>query len=257
VTTDHARSDRRRSRTRRVGCTALVVLLVAALALLPCTFRILDGEAWVRSAHSLQNIGVAMHEYHARHGRLPPAVVRDKDGRPLYSWRVLLLPYLGDGDDVYRRFRLDEPWDSPHNKPLAEETPRCYRPALGAIDPPGLTRYQVLVGPGTAFERPGLTWDDFPDGRDQTLLVVEAAEPVPWSKPADLVYEPDGPLPKLGAGFTKPTHFLCYTVCRTEGFNAAFAGGGTRFLRSGASEQALRAVITRNGGEKVDWSDLE
>lgn len=172
------------------------------------------------------------------------------------SWRVLLLPYLEE-DNLYKQFHLEEPWDSPHNKPLSEKTPRCYVPALGGNDPPGLTRYQGFVGPGTAFERGGLTWDDFPDGRSGTILVVEAAEPVLWSKPEDLVYDPDKPLPTLAGSFTKPVHFLCYEIHRRPGFNACFADGSNRFISSKTDKEIIRGLITRNGGEKVDLSQVE
>jgi hypothetical protein len=131
------------------------------------------------------------------------------------------------------------------------------RAGLRGPDRAGRTRYQVLVGPGTAFERDGLTWDDLPDGLANTLVVVEAGEPVPWSKPADLAYDPNGPLPPLGGPFSKPVHALCYEVGRSRGFNACFADGSTRFLRSTTAEQTLRALITRNGGERVSLPGLE
>jgi hypothetical protein len=209
----------------------------------------------VRSAVSLKQIGLAFHAYHDVNGKLPPAVVSGKDGRPLYSWRVLLLPYLEE-DTLYRQSHLDEPWDSPHNKQTLAETPRRCRPALGGGEPPGLTRYQVLIGPGTAFERAGLTWDDFPDGLANTLLVVEAGESVPWTKPADLDYDPGKPLPPLGGAFTKPVHVLCYEVWRKPGFTACFADGSVRFITS-TDEAALRSIISRNGGEKMDPASLE
>jgi hypothetical protein len=234
----------------------LATLVLASLGLLaPCLFQVRDGEGWVRSAHSITIIGGALRRYHEVHGRLPPAVVRDKGGKPLYSWRVLLLPYLEAS--LNEQFRKDEPWDGPHNRALLRETPPCYQPALCSGDAPGLTRYQVFVGPGTAFERDGLTWDDFPDGLAATLLVVEAGKPVPWSKPADLAYDPDKPLPALGGVFTKPVHFLCYEVSRRAGFTAVFADGKGRFIRGDTDEQAIRALITRNGGEPVEVARLD
>src|SRR5262249_35686343 len=127
----------------------------------------------------------------------------------------------------------------------------------GGRDAPGLTRYQGFVGPGTAFERKGLTWADFPDGRSKTLLIVEAAEPVPWSKPADMAYDPVGPLPALGGAWTKPVHFLRREVRRDPGFVACFADGSVRFIRQSVDEKVLRALITRNGSEAVDLSDVE
>jgi hypothetical protein len=204
----------------------------------------------------MRGIGVALQSYHEVYGELPPAVVRGKDGEPLYSWRVALLPFLEE-TNIYREFKLDEPWDSEHNKKFLEPTPRCYQPAGGGNDAPGLTRYQVIVGPGTAFERDGLTWDDFPDGLSSTLVVVEAGEPVPWSQPADLTYDPVRPLPPLGGAFRKPVHFLCYELWRNSGFTAGFADGRARFIRSDTAEKTIRGLITRNGGEKVDASRLD
>jgi len=235
---------------------SLVVLGVVFCLLVPCAVEVRDGEGWVRSAFSLQMVGHGLRAYHDAHGQLPPAVVRDREGRPLYSWRVLLLPYLEE-DELYGRFKLDEPWDSPHNKLLALKTPRCYVPALGGEDDPGLTRYQVFVGPGTAFERPGLTWADFPDDRGGTILVAEAGEPVPWSKPADLPYEPDRPLPVIEGPYSKPVHLLCYEVGRKPGFVVCLGNGTTHFLSTPVDEKLMRGLISRNGGEVVDISELE
>ncbi len=228
------------------------------LLLLPCAERVVESEGWVRSQQNLKYIGLALYDYNEHFGRLPAAVVRDKAGRPLYSWRVALLPFLEEVR-LYKQFKLDEPWDSPHNQKLLETTPKCYQPHGGGYDDPGLTRYQVLVGQGTAFGREGLTLtkDDFPDGFAETILVVEAAEPVPWTKPVDLVYDTDGPLPALGGFYAKPVHFLCYEVKRRPGFNASFADGSARFIRSSAEESDIRAIITRDGGEPVKWSRLE
>src|SRR5262249_36159250 len=147
------------------------------------------AEGWVHSQGSLRQIGLALIQYHDTFHRLPPAVVTARDGRPLYSWRVLLLPFLEE-KGLYDRFNLEEPWDSPPNRPLADVLPQCYAPRLiGAPRfEPGRTHYQVLVGPGTAFERPGLTFKDFSDGPASTILVVEAGEAVLWSQPVDLTY---------------------------------------------------------------------
>src|SRR4051794_8582362 len=107
-----------------------VALCLTCGLLLPCTVKVLDGEDYIRSQVSLKRIGLALHSYHDVNGRLPPAVVYGKDGRPLYSWRVLLLPYLEE-ELLYRQFKQDEPWDSKHNQALVKETPRCYVPVWG------------------------------------------------------------------------------------------------------------------------------
>src|SRR5262249_35125672 len=138
----------------RSGWVLLVLmLLVLPALLLPMVQKIRDGEGWVNSAYSLKQIGLAIHTYHDVYGCLPPAVVRDKDGRPLYSWRVSLLPFVEE-DRLFKEFKLDEPWDSPSNKRIAEKTPRPFLPVLGSPEG-GLTHYQVFVGASTAFERDG------------------------------------------------------------------------------------------------------
>jgi hypothetical protein len=190
-------------------------------------------------------VALAMHNYADEHGRLPPAVVYGDDGRPLHRWRVLILPYIGE-DDLYKEFRLDEPWDSPHNLALAERMPPTYADPGSKKSklPPHHTVLHVFVGKGAAFEwRKGLKMpDDFPDGTSNTLLVVEAGPPVLWTKPEDLAFDPNGPLPELTTIFKK-------------GFRAGLGDGSTRWIKKDISEATLRAAITRNGRETPasDW----
>jgi hypothetical protein len=168
-----------------------------------------------------------------------------------------MLPFI-ELNRLYEQFYLDEPWDSPHNVPLSQETPRCYRSWLGGSDNvPGLTPYQVLIGPGTAFERPGLTFDDFPDGPANTMLVVEAADPVPWARPVDLAYHPDEPLPRFNDQYNKPVKLACYNIAWHKGFLACLGDGRYQFIRASTDEQFIRAIITRNGGEPVNASRLD
>src|SRR5438309_4181754 len=105
------------------------------------------------SVNNLKQIVLAMHQYHEQYGRLPPAVVRTSAGQPLYSWRVLLLPYLEE-EKLYAEFHLHEPWDSPHNTSLLRRMPKVYAPPSGVATgaPPTSTFYQVFIGEGTPFE---------------------------------------------------------------------------------------------------------
>jgi len=178
-----------------------------------------------------------MHSYADEHGRLPPAVVYGPYGKPLHSWRVLLLPFI-EQRELYNEFKLDEPWDSPHNLKLLPKMPKTYAPPWGSV-PPHHTVIHVFVGRGAAFEgTQGLRLrEDFPDGTSDTLLVVEAGEPVPWTKPEDLRYDPDGPLPDLRGIFK-------------NGFRACMANGSHRWVGKETDEADLRAAITRNGNEK-------
>lgn len=187
-----------------------------------------------------------MHNYESEHGWLPPAVVYGESGRPLYSWRVLLLPYVEERE-LYQQFHLDEPWDSAHNLPLLDRMPMTYAPPPGKTSkvPAHHTVYHVFVGKGTPFEEGReLTFskDDFPDGISNTILIIEADPPVPWTKPEDLPFDPAGPLPRLDRLF----HDL---------IRVGLSDGSVRHVRKDISETTLRAAITRNGGELLgdDW----
>jgi hypothetical protein len=170
--------------------------------------------------------------------------VYGKGDRPLLSWRVLILPYL-EKQELYKQFRLDEPWDSPHNLPLLEQMPVVYalppRKARGM--PPHHTICHVLVGPGTAFEdRRGQRLADFQNLGSYTLLIIEAGTPVPWTKPEELAYAPDQPLPSFGTPFR-------------ECIRTSFADGSSLHLRKDLDDQTWRVLIARKGGKNLPSRD--
>jgi len=190
--------------------------------------------------NNLKQIALAMNNYESTNGRFPPAAKCDKDGKPLLSWRVVILPYLDGGQLLYDQFHLDEPWDSAHNKPLADQMPSVFR-CPSQPEPNGATTYTVVVDPHSIFtgERSGVPLDDVTDGHSTTLLVAESASPVPWSKPEELSLKSADPM--LGMGSKHP-----------GGFNAVMADGSVRFFqRSLLSPQLLKALITRDGGESA------
>ncbi|MBX9580751.1 MAG: DUF1559 domain-containing protein [Gemmataceae bacterium] len=190
-------------------------------------------------------MALACHNYEQTHGALPPAAVRGPDGTPLLSGRVLILPYIEE-QKLYDEFRLDEPWDSPHNLRLLERMPSLYAPPgrKKALVPPYHTICHVFVGPGTPFEdgaRITLA-GGFPDGPSNTLLFVEAGDPVPWTKPEEITFDPAGPVPQLRGVFK-------------DRFRACTAAGSRTQIRYDLDPAILRAAITRNGGEPrgSDW----
>jgi hypothetical protein len=196
----------------------------------------------VQAMNNLKQIALAFHMYHDQNGAFPPPVVYSSEGKPLYSWRVLLLPYL-EQDQLYRQFKLDEPWDSPNNKPLLVRMPRVFiHPDQGKPGDPYATCYQVFTGGGAIFDTDPKaskrTIMSITDGTSNTILVVEAADLVPWSAPGDVAYSPDIPLPKFGMGQKK--------------FNVAMADGSALSLGQDTDERTLRAMITANGGEAVE-----
>jgi hypothetical protein len=233
---------------------------VLAVLLVPPVLMVRDTATRIAGMNNLHRIVRAMTAYAEAHGgRLPPAVLRDGAGRPLHSWRVLVLPYLGE-EGLYRQFRLDEPWDSPDNLTLLPRMPEVYAPPqglpAGTRAGPSGTFYQVFTGPGTAFEgAEGLRLpDDFPDGPSETILVAEAGEPVPWTRPEDLVYDVQGPLPSLGGIFTGEGSRSLVGRNREKRFHVGLADGSVRGFK-GLSEGTLRNAITRDDGKRLgpDW----
>lgn len=140
------------------------------------------------------NFHLEMLNYHDKYHRLPPAYIADEHGRPMHSWRILLLETSRDPDAVaiYKAYRFDEPWDGPHNRLLADKMPRFYAchsdvRRRGEPRPNGLSNYVLVTGPGTLFPgKESASLDDIKDIHRDTILVAETLPGVPWLKPQDL-----------------------------------------------------------------------
>ncbi|HEU5116225.1 MAG TPA: DUF1559 domain-containing protein, partial [Isosphaeraceae bacterium] len=208
--------------------------------LLPAVQAAREAARRAQCTNNLKMTALAHYSVQDAEGHLPDDI-RDDDGKPLLSWRVALLPYI-DQQALHDRFHLDEPWDSPHNKELIPLMPAVYKCPSVPEGEPGLTHYLHIVGPGTLYEgdhEPQVA--EIRDGPSNTLLVAESKPGVPWTQPADLLFKPDSPQnPLPGAGSP-----------HTQGFNALFADGSVRFLRSVLNPVTFRALITPAGGEIV------
>jgi hypothetical protein len=201
-----------------------------------------EAAARATSSNNLKQIALAMHNYESANGTLPPAAVCDKKGKPMLSWRVLILPYIEE-DTLYKQFKLDEPWDSENNKKLIAKMPRVYAMPGGKDAKPTQTHYRVFVGNGAAHDflkGPRLT--DFTDGTSNTLLVVTAKDSVIWTKPDELEFDAEKDMTKLLGFLPGP--------CQV-----ALADGSVRSFNPKITKKTLHAMITRAGGEVVNEDD--
>lgn len=149
-----------------------------------------------QTSYAFAILGLQMHNYNDVYAKLPQNIVSD-DGKLLLSWRVNLLPYLGEfgGSEevkLYKKFHLDEPWDSPHNKPLSEQMPKIFRTRDSTPDA-NVTHLQAVTGPGTVFGEGIEKFEQITDGLPNTLAFIETQEPVIWTKPEDFEFDHDQP----------------------------------------------------------------
>jgi prepilin-type processing-associated H-X9-DG protein len=185
-----------------------LVTIAAPIVFLFALPKMRDAADRITSRTRMQTIGLAFQLYHSDNGRFPPAVLRGPTGIP-YSWRVELLRELEAAEQaLYQQYNKNEPWDSSGNRAVLARMPDVYR-MPGGDSKSTDTYYQLVVGPETMFP-PGKARNIAEVGSTtaHTLLVVEAAKSVPWTKPEDLTYSSNQPLPALGVPWRPQVHVL-------------------------------------------------
>jgi hypothetical protein len=198
-------------------------------------------------SNHLKQIGLALQNYHDVYGSFPPAYIADASGRPMHSWRVLILPFA-EQKPLYDAYRFDEPWDGPNNRKLHNQYPAYFCcPACWQKQPKGETNYVAVVGPDTLW--PGEKATSFAgliDGSSNTIMVVEVHNSgIHWMEPRDLhvTQMPMAVNPPRGQGISSP-HPNCAL--------AVFADGHTQALRNDTPPSVLRAALTIAGGESFE-----
>jgi hypothetical protein len=226
-------------------------LPVGVALILPAVQAARGSAARMQSSNNLKQILLAMHNYHDVYRQFPATYAMDKDGTPLLSWRVHLLPFV-EQQQLYDQLHLDEPWDSEHNKQFINQIPEVFRSPRSTAGP-GMTTYLAPRGPRTAFpptpdeekgkgrQTRGMRLANITDGTSNTIGVVEVNDEhaVIWTKPDDYEYDPADPL--AGLLGTWPGGFL-----------AAFCDGSVQFINENLDPTALLSMFTRDGGEVVN-----
>ncbi|HEX3152885.1 MAG TPA: DUF1559 domain-containing protein [Gemmataceae bacterium] len=193
-------------------------------------------EQLEKSKKNLRHVALAWHNYNDTTGTFPNNV-QSKDGKALLSWRVQILPYIEE-EKLYEQFKLDEPWDSANNKKLIDKMPKLFEPIRARADS-GMTFYQVftgkhgLIGAGKQY---GVA--TIPDGSSNTLMCVEAAKPVIWTEPDDLVFDGKD-VPALGGLFDGKWH-------------GAMCDGSVQRFRKGVDAELMARLIDPADGQVVN-----
>lgn len=230
-----------------VGEILVICMLVLCLfgLLMPAVQSNCRPRGRVQCSTNLRQISLALMGYHDTFGSFPPAFLADSNGRPMHSWRVLILPQMGH-KDVYDQYRFDEPWDGPHNRLLQSTVVPIFGCPGGKTVAATDTDYVVVVGPGTVFPADHCTsLSQLGDGPANTLLVVEVHHSgIHWMEPRDLDFAqmPATINSKKGQGIRSQ---------HPGGALAAFVDGHVEFLPNDLPPEQLRARLTIAGGETV------
>lgn len=246
---------RRQAKPKLDGTSVVIATDVAlpentAALLIESVQKAREAAARTQSQNNLKQIALAQFNYESTYQHFANNMVsKDNPPKELLSWRVAMLPYIEE-EGLNRQFKADEPWDSVTNKKLLTKMPKVF--AHPNADPKvtaaGKTYYRAFRCVATADgasecflpkklgEKLKIT--TITDGTSNTIMFVEAAEPVEWTKPDVLEFDPTKPLPKLG-GLSK------------GGFNVAMCDGSVRFIKDTIDEKTLKAMLTRMGGEVV------
>ncbi len=197
-----------------------------------------------QAANNFKKIGLALHNYESAYRRLPPQSLVDANGRRLLSWRVLILPFLGE-TQLYSEFHLDEAWDSPHNIKIAEKMPTVFGPSI-VEQGPQKTRAVAPMAPGSVFGKPGepAQFRNFTDGTSNTVWFVQAdtSHAVVWTKPEDVLVEEAAPFANI-LDKTNPSSSI---VC-------AIADGSIHTFTVAEIKDIFYKMITMSGGEVFEF----
>jgi type II secretory pathway pseudopilin PulG len=234
--------------------TSLIVILAVALGgavvccgilaalLLPAVQAARGAARRQASMNNLKQISIALHNYHDTYGSFPPAVVKDENGNPLYSGRVLLLPFM-EQVSLYEAFDKTKAWNAPENTAITTKALKVFEDPNSASTKSPRTDYLFVTGPGTIFEelpsgRP-VRFADVTDGTSNTIYIIETAQAnAHWAEPKDLDVSQLGSLPPGS---------------HPSGTLAGFTDGSVRSLDKNIPPGTLRALLTRNGGEAVSY----
>ncbi len=220
-------------------------ILIALL--LPAVQAAREAARRSQCTNNLKQLGIAMHNYHDIYGCFPPAYIADATGKPMHSWRVLILPYV-EGQHIHQMYDFNEPWNGPNNSRLAAMMPPVY---ACPSDPraPGATTtdYLAVAGLGAIFDGDKrCTLNEVTDGTQNTLMVAEVTGAnVNCMEPRDLdVSQMTGAINAPGGVEISSNH--------PGGALVLYADGSVHFLSGSMAPATIKALATKSGGEAIN-----
>jgi prepilin-type processing-associated H-X9-DG protein len=234
------RGDLANNPQQQLTYIATIGVLVALL--LPAVQAAREAARRNTSINNIKQIMLGLLNYESARTRFPAHASYDGKGKPLLSWRVHLLPFMEE-NVLYSQFKLDEPWDSEHNKQLITRMPALYWDPSSRLAPTdGRTHYLGVKGEGHFFDGTdkGRTLAGIRDGTSNTMAIVQVDDDAAaiWTKPDD--WTPDA------NDLLKP-----FDGPHPGGFLAGFCDGHVMFISQSVEVRALKEMLTVAGGEKL------
>ncbi len=242
--------------SKKSSATWIIVIAVlagGALLVVPCLIALLlpavqQAREAARRTHCRNNlkiIGLALHQYHDVWTCFPPAYIADENGKPMHSWRVLILPYIDSLDPetqaIYQEYDFSEPWDSPNNIRLLDRMPPVYTCPSRHNTGSNTTSYAAIVGEQCVFAGANpKAFKDIHDGTANTIIIGEAVNArIPWTEPRDIEFDT----------FT--------SLGDPDGFSSDHTGGAfflsadnyATFFSEDTPPETFKGMFTRAGGE--------
>lgn len=220
-----------------------LILAVLVALILPSLSRgpaVREAARRSQCRNYLKHIGLALHNYHDRYQAFPPAYTVDANGKPLHSWRTLILPYL-DHAALYNKIDLSKPWNDPANADAYKIPIPAYScPSASSLQTQ--THYLAIVTAKSCLQpnqpRP---IKEITDGTSNTLLVIEVPhdQSVHWMAPEDA----DEKLLESFGPQSKESH--------SGGRHGLLTDGTVRFLTQKIDRKTFAALCTATGNETV------
>jgi len=245
-----------RAQKNLLGCIAMGIVPMCCLIGWLLYSPVSAVRRSVCTSH-LRQIGLGLSNYHDHYGQFPPPYIADAAGRPMHSWRVLILPFM-DNQALYTAYDLSKPWDHPKNRLLAANAP--FLLACPSAEPtlPGATHYFYVVG-DRRNNGQGLQMNEILDDHNGTILVVESDTlSANWMEPRDLTLEEalTGVNAPTGVSMSSQHHHEGRPGRRIGSANVLMVDNSIRYIPENLNQKQLEALLTIDGGERVDWNDL-
>jgi type II secretory pathway pseudopilin PulG len=232
--------------TVRLAVVVAILGILVAVLLPARRTGVREAVRRIQCSNHLKQIGLALQNYHDDYRSFPPAYFADAEGKPIHSWRVLILPYM-EQKSLYDKYSFSEPWNGPNNSKLHSEVLHVYGcPSRPGKQPRTETSYVAIVGAQTAW--PGETtinYDAIADKKSDTILIVEMAKSgIHWMEPRDLDFTqmPMAVNPEHGPGMSSPHPNVALAV---------FADGHTAALTKNTPPEILRRLLMIADGEQI------